>query len=292
MRVIIDKLKAFWHVFLNSLTKPTYYNELLTTPAKFTFKYYFLLAVLLATLVAGATSIQFGPSAKKTVEEAIEKAVLLYPKDLVITIEEGALNINQEEPYFLKTSEEFGASEKDAESEEIIGNGELIENIIVFDKKGTIEDFENYKTLALVNEKNILIRGIDKMKVYPIENLPNTTIDYEDILYWSDLIGKVVEYVPYLVFLAGLVTYIGYYFVGRLIYVLFVAVAFVIAGLIGNKKKSFLDYYRVGIHTMTLPLIIEVLFVLTQFPVTILFWFFAVHVAFGVFVIGKLNNNK
>lgn len=282
MRIIIEKLKAFWHVFSNSIIKPSYYNELLKTPIKFTFKYYFLLGTILISIVATSTTIQFSPKAQKTIVESIEKAVSMYPKDLVITAKSGSLNINQQEPYFLKAPEEFNNIESEYE----------IENIVVFDKKGTVGDFMNYKTLALVNEKNILIKGVDKMEVYPVKNMPDGAIDYDYILHWSNIISESVKYVPYLVFVVSIIVYGGYYFIGRLIYTLFVSIVFVIRGSIGGKKKSFSDYYRIGLHTMTLPLIIEVLFILMQVPIGVLFWFLIVHTTFGLFVIGKLKNNQ
>lgn len=253
-------------------------------------KYFVTLALLASVIVTTAISVEMIPQMKAGLQNVMEKAGEVYPEDLVITAKDGAWSINKEEPYSIafpidpktwmmenqEMTDEMGMTE-----EEVY----FPSTLIVFDHEGEINDLEEHDTLMLVNAANIIVRDAQKIEVYPLGELPDgefTQATFDEMLVAAEGLAK---YLPgLLVALMFVMTFMGY-FVFRSFALVFVAVAVWFLSMFSNNKLNFADSYRVGIHTMTLPLVISIVLTVLQVPFVVPLWFFAVNVIYSAAVV-------
>jgi hypothetical protein len=269
----MKKLKAAAYVLGKSLTSPQYYKDLLAVDFKFSLKYFVILAVIasLATLPRTVEPLinDFTNQANSFFQEILD----YYPENLVVTISDEKLSINEPEPYFIPLPEAL------EDTNEV--DSETVENLLVIDSKGTIDDLKTHSTLILVNEKNILVKESNKIEVFPLEGIPNTEITKPMVGELIDRVKPIVEVLPYIFIVLAFVASLFYYFGIRAIYLVFVATIFLVIGSIKKLNIPFKKYYQIGIHAMTMPLLIEILADLFQFPINIPFWFLAVNLLMG-----------
>ena len=258
----MKKIKSAFYVFSKSLTSTAYYKDLLNVELKFSIKYLFFLAILAATVLSinGTPAMtryfsELAGGLTNTVTEA-------YPEELVVTIEDGQLSMNREEPYVLPMPE----------SEE-----PQPENLLVIDPEGTVADLETYDTAVLINSANILSVMEGGIKVYPLSDVPNTEITRTTVMEKVDQINNLVGKLFYIFFPIIFLVSLVYYFGVKLAYLLFVAAVLFVLGKARKMSLSFSKYYQISIHAMTLPLVIDMVFAVAGYPLTIPFWFFGLN---------------
>lgn len=272
----MNKIKAAFYVFYRSLFSPSYYNEVIRIDFKFSVKYFLVLALI-------ASAIAFPRIAEPITTDlsdgliTFEKTLVnAFPEDLIITITEGELSINQPEPYIFKMPEE-------ASKEIEIENAEKApSNLLVIDTNGTLNDLETYDTLILVNKNNVLLRGNNKIEVFPLKDYPDGEINKETAKTLVNEIGPFLDALPYIVLFFALLGTIIYYFGFRIFYLIFVALILMAVGTLRGMKFKYVKYYQIGIHALSLPLLIEVLAGAFNFPINYPFWFLALNVIIGI----------
>jgi len=280
----MDKLKTFFYVFRKSISSPEYYKELLETKFAYTVKYYIFLSLILSLIISCVVSIKAIPSSRVGLRIVSEEIKKIYPDDLIINVKDGKWNINKPEPYIipLPNIPENTLPESD------------IKNIIVFYKQGTVEDLDNFKTFSLVNETNVLAKDkYSGMRVYPIKDFPNFDIDKSKV---NEVIDRMYEYLKYIPFFLPLIIFLGqilFNFLGtKVIYILWIGLVLFLFSFIRKNKLSYLSACRIGIHTMTLPLLFEVILSLAKVNVPIFGWFFLVNVILSLYVLEKIYKKE
>mgnify|MGYP001094329603 CR=1 FL=1 len=270
----MKKIKAALHVFTQSLISPKYYNEVIKTDLKFSLKYYVVLAFIFASVSAIYTLIPLLPKITKGIDEGISYVLDLYEDDLVIKIEDGKFSINKEEPYIVPLP---GGSTSDLPS-----------NALVFDSEGTLDDLEAYDTFVLVNRSNILVKNKSDVQVYPLSNFPDSIIAKEDLISLSEQIKDFSRFIPYLVGTVLFLAVLFYYLVFRLVYLLIIGGFLRLVGYFKGLNLSYVQYYKIGIHAMTVPLCFELLNNFFKVSITGLPWFLLVHLIFGGYIVFML----
>ena len=136
-----------------------------------------------------------------------------------------------------------------------------LENLLVIDTAApfTLEGFHGYKTAVLLMKDNVAYYS-DKgeIRIQPLKGIPDTTINKPTV---AKLVGKIA---PFLVFIGPLIA-IGVFLIAmialsfKLAYLLFGA--FLIWGLMKIKKISggYGKAYQIGIHAMTLSILLNVI---------------------------------
>lgn len=275
-----QKIKAFQYVFYKSLTSLPYYNDIIKTNLKFSIKYFLAFAVLVSFVSAIIVSVRTsydsdGPTS--TVAQVVNELEDIYPEDLVITIKDGTLSTNKNVDITIKMLESLSQSSP------------LPKYLIVFDSDGTINDFEKYDTVALVNEKNILINDNGKIETYPISNFPNGTLDKTKYSTQINELRGLVQYLPILVTLAVFVGLLLVNIIYRLVYIFVIATALFIIGKSSKSTLKFSKFYQIGLHLVTLPMLLEVALLIFDVTLPIPAWFFAVSIGFGIVIISRLD---
>lgn len=279
------KIKAFVHVFINSLVSTKYYSEIVQTSIAFSLKYLFAITFFAATLTTLLTSIPAMPQVKKDMEMFLTAGKDIFPKDLAIEIKGGKMKINKQEPLFIKLPSVWS------------GEANVPANLVVFDSNGTLDDVAKYKTIALVNTNNILFGTMESSgkvstEVYPLKDVPDQTITRTDFdALMQDLEGF-AKYIP--AFLVGLIfaLSLAYFFAFRAIYLVFVGVALMLIGTIKKATLTFKQYYQIGLHAMTFPLLVELIVKVADIPLEISMWFFTLNLIIGIIVLFEVISTK
>lgn len=279
----MKKIKAFFYIFYNSLTSTSYYKDILETNFSFSIKYLASMALMATVITTSVISVKTIPQINKFIYQQKTNLINLYPQDLEITVKDNKWDINKPQPYTIKTPEAW-----------INGDTSVPQNLIIFDQKGTINDFESRNTFVLVNEKNILVKGENKLEVRPLNELPNGTLTKTLFADTINQFDKIIKYIPlFFVVFTALFMYL-YYFVFRLIYLFVVALMLVIVNIFIKPDVEFKDLYRIGLHSMTVPFCIDMgLRVAGVVDNSGIPWFFILNIVIAILVMvnaAKIND--
>ncbi len=286
---MVEKVKKIIATIYKSITSPAYYLDVINSKLSTSYKYFFSLALISTIIVTVVSSIPLIPKIRSAVDYIYSTSGTLYPNDLVITLNNGDLEINQEEPYFIA----FPKGNN-------LGIQDVPENLIVFDSNGTIEDFTKYNTIMLVNNKNLLVTNStgtgnttsSRVDVYPLEEMPNGTFsraDYDAIRNQAAVyVNSAPAILSALVVLFIFAATIMYFFVFRSIYLFLMASVLYAIGMIKGIKLNFAQYYQVALHAMTFPLLLELVSFLAKVTIPLPMWFFVLNFVVGLIAIFKI----
>lgn len=270
---IISKIK-------DSIYNQEYYKEVLTKPLSYSLKYYFLF-ILIFSLIAGTfTFFSAVPPVKVFLNMVSSKIADYYPDELEVTIKNGKASTNVQEPYFVKLPAEI--NKKDAAYK--CGT---LENIIVLDTKNKFDmgRFQSFKTPILLTEDSIVAYDDNcSIKISPLGNIQNANTAYvinkSKVVYYIDKIKPWLNVIYPVIFIF---LWIGNFIILaiKLIYLL---VAALLIWLVAKAKNTGIGYkksYQLGIHLMTLPIIL--IFLLNISKIDIAFLFTGLLVIMAVF---------
>lgn len=283
-------------MFWRSLTDPEYYKDILVAPFSFSLKYLFFLLLIISFISSVATAVGIGaitPFIPTFIEKAKDAVVNLYPQELVVTLDQGKIKTNVDEPYYI----EFPAS--------IGKNIGAYQHLITIDTKAQVSDYPTYKSIALVTYDSVVIPD-DKSgsgqtgayRVFPLGDIPESSgkllIDKQ---VYSSLVGKVTPYLDYLPGLAigGIVfSLIVLPFIltafdlgSKLFYLLFIGLILWLVAKIMKKTLRYSQIYRMSMHALTWPIMISIVLGFVHVAVPLLATL--VLVIFMIVVFSKLN---
>lgn len=156
-------IKSYFLALWGSLVSPQYYAELKNKSFWYTFKIYVVTFLLLTAVFTIAGGYLFHQSVGQYAPDFVQDLKNIYPSELVVTVENGIVSSNVSEPYFipisrLQESRYLNELFKDVEAENEMGETS-IENLIVIDTRGSVEDFYSYQTFMLVTDNSISVVG-------------------------------------------------------------------------------------------------------------------------------------
>lgn len=240
-------MKEFLENIKKSIYCPEYYQELLTKPFSYSFKYYLLFSLCLVFIVTIPSSIKAVPKAKEGIKSASSFVVEKYPEELEIKIKDGKAETNVEEPYFIKIPKEgLDSSEKNFKTE----------NLLVIDTKaGTdLDKFDEYKTVLLLTGENLVYYTDEKITAQPLKEMGSITINKNEI---KSFVAKATPYLDAFVSLLPaliLVALLLKFFV-LCVYLIFGALLIFVAAKIVKVDIQYGKAYQIGLHLMTLPIL-------------------------------------
>lgn len=282
----MKKIKAFFYVLSKSVTSPKYYNDLLGTNLAFSIKYFLVLALFASMFTTAVTFVPQMSKIKEGVDSFIAHTLEVFPDDFVITTKSGELSINKPEPYIIPMPQ---ISKEERETDQEIPAQKIPANVVVFDANGTIENLESYDTFLLVNKSNILAMGTNKIEVYPLKNLPDGELTKKDLVEFTDSIKPIASAIPYIVLALATISAVFYYFGFRLFYLLFVGLILFVVGRLRGLNLGFGRYYQIGLHALTLPLLVEIAVDTLEISFTLPLWFLTINLIIGVAAVFALT---
>lgn len=267
----MKKIKAFIYVFIKSISSPVYYNDVIKTSFAFSFKYYLSLGMLMALIVSTGITINFAPKINSEISNIVVQAKNFYPDDLVFSMKDGEWNINRPMPFIVPAPSGINLKELGEDGED------FPKNLIVFDKEGTINDLDTQQTLILVNNVNIITKENNAIKATPIKNIPNGEFTKSNFVELIDSVASYTKFLPAIIFGIVLIGVLAGYLVGRMLYLLAVGLLVFIVATLTGIKLTYVNSYKVALHTMTLPLVISVILTLLNLDIPVPLWFFILN---------------
>ena len=83
-----------------------------------------------------------------------------------------------------------------------------------------------------------------------------------------------------------------YYFGFRLVYLLAVALLLMAVGTLRGMRLTYSKYYQIGIHALSLPLLIEVTAGVFDYSINYPFWFLVLNVLIGILGITSIDKDS
>lgn len=248
----------------NSIYNPQYYSEVLTKRFSYSLKHYFLFSLCLSLILSAYFFVSFVGEIKMFADNIESKITNYYPEELKIEIKDGKASSNVPEPYFLKMPSEM-KSEKDPN----------FQNFLVIDTKGqfSMDKFNSYQTASLLTE-DFLVYYNDKkgITIQPLKDIPNFVLDRKNLEFYANKIKPFLKLIYPLsfiaIFLANLSALLFW-----LVYLLFAALLVWLAAKIKGMKIGYLNSYKLGIHLLTLGILINFAAKLFHASVPIPFFF-------------------
>ena len=288
----MSKIKSFFYIFYKSLTSASYYRELLSMPLAFSMKYFLTLAILFTLISTSIATFMAVPKINKFVAEARVYTINSYPSDLEIIAKNGSLTTNQPEPYMIPAPEEFKESLATDTSETY----DDIENIVVFDSDGTLDDLVTYKTIALVNNKNILIKtdkqSRERIEVMPTEGIADGTLTKATFEETVNNVASYAKYIPYVLFALMFVGLFVFNVFIRMIGLATLALLLMLVSMLVGIDLKFPDLYKIAVHTLTFALVFELLASITNTTADLNSIGFLINAAFGALIVFYLAKGQ
>ena len=271
----MKRLKAFFYVYAKSLTSVEYYKEILKTDIRFSLKYYLMLVLFASLLITSIETILVVPKIKGKLEGFTESARQMYPEDLVVKIEGGDWTVNREQPFVIPMPK--------------IPSEDVPDNLVVFYEEGTISDVDLFDTVILVNKVNIIFRDANGIQARSLKEIPDTEINREAFGSFIDFLFSFTRFLPYIIFISALLGLLIYFIFFRLVYGLFLGIVIYALSLLNKKSLDYVGAFRVGLHTMTLPITFQIILSLTRSSLRLPLWFFILNVFFSLMVLSRME---
>ncbi|MFA6016713.1 MAG: DUF1189 family protein [Patescibacteria group bacterium] len=252
----MNPLKTFFYSLKNSLIKPKYYRDVADASFGFSFKYLWFLFLLLTFIKVLSFGGQYLAN-RARIQPEVNKLMIytgnLYPADLKLQIKNGQLSTNVREPYIF----DIGKDESN--------------HFITIDTKGSIDNYPSYNTNILATRNAV---------VYPSESRSGrageTSVFYFNQLkkdftldkkVYDNLLNIIKPYAPKVSFFVDwlvlafspMFMFFGSFFwtIGTMFGLLFLTFFIWLVNLIFKRGFGFGSLYKMGMHAVTLPLIIS-----------------------------------
>lgn len=220
---------------IKSLSQPAFYNEIIGKPFRFSLKFFLIFFIFygLAATLAAFPKLQNLDGAVQKLPQTI---VDLYPEDLEATFKNGALSINQPEPYYFQDQGK---------------------NVIVIDTKATLESFANYQTEVLITKNYAIAKNNTyDLKIIPFKDISDLIINRQLI---SGLASEVTPFLKYFLPAILLFTFLAMAILlpsGKMLYLLFFSLLGLVLARLFSVKISYGKVYQASLHLILLPIIL------------------------------------
>lgn len=243
----------------NSLYSPFFYASLKERKFSRSFGYFFSLIGLLSVVMA----FVFGVELSQALSAGnLRKFSDFYPKELNIQIQGGAVSTNVAEPYGIKERADFPSADK-------------YTNTVVIDTKNTfsVDAFKKYDARILIGKNFIVIaKSRSRFEFDDLSRMPDFSLSQQRIFHWIDLIES-----RHLLFSLGLfaglfLSFFGFFTI-KLAGLLIIALPVLFFGKLKKAGLSYKNSYQIVLHAVTVPLIIQTIFILGGIGVPLPFFY-------------------
>jgi hypothetical protein len=302
----MQKLRTFFHVLVNSIAQPPYYQKLLNTKAWFSWQYFLFLNFLLSFIaliyvIPGVSQFQVEPVANDIAS--------IVPEGVVISGDTSGIHINQERPYSIPFPT-FLLDDVPAENLENVTINDVPYdqaadfNLVTFETDENItnvQDFYDAEALAVITESTIYLLDdaeTGEVRVYAMPSFEESFSFSRADAQW--LAQTIIShpffaqkwYIPLLGLGAVLLTLpfsIWLRTIAIAVYTLFVWV--IVAFFMKTKKLSYGKLFQVGLHSFTLPLLVKILVDYFQWFDFSGLWFLLAYLIWTLFLVSTIKTD-
>lgn len=237
------KVKAFFHVFSNSLLpQAPYYRKIIKVPLSFSLKYFLFLVFTVNLFFVFFYLLGSNPKEIYYIKNSFSKSLAEFPKELKIYINNGMLQTNIDRPYFMWL---------DLHDKKNL--------LLVVDQSAMPEKIKQYKANILLTSRYFVLnknKFNDKAFIIPYEkssfSFGKETID--QLLLWLN------KYFYWFVFLAMVFSIFLFpllLFGVSLIYLFSLSLICFVIFKFFYKKNTIMKTFQISLHATTLPFIVQ-----------------------------------
>ena len=254
----MNYLNTFIYIFKNSLTNIKYYPEFAKVRFTFVLKYISIF-ILIAAIVHNIVFAVFINNAYKNLPnyypEFKQGLINLYPNELQLTLQNGNISTNLQEPINIKVPNEWINILKkvdDKTDTNLLTNY----NLIVIDTSANTADFLNYKTPLLITKNSYAVmESKDTYKVHSLSEakdyvitkaLYNQLVSEVDNFVLNQLVPKIKNIVMVLVFTLWIIIF-GLILSSLLVTHVFTSVFGLIISKILKVDFTYFKIYKMGL---------------------------------------------
>ena len=245
MKQLVDHIQK-------SIYGPVYYQELLTRPLSFSWKYFSAFALLVALFLTVVFSVPLVPKIIEATHTFPPAFFAYYPDELEVRIEKGVASTNVAEPYFLPIPPTLKKE---------MGADDAFQSFVVIDTKTqfSMEEWNAYKTFVWIGKEQVAL--VDDEGGVSIESFGKgmNLVVNEGVLKWlEDTLQPLYKFAAQIVVLGlflGLLVGLGVNF----LYLILGAALIFLLGRLMKQRWSYGASYRIGLHAITLPLLLDTL---------------------------------
>jgi len=254
----MNKLTTFINTLKKSLSSPGYYVDILSARFSFSLKYLFALLFFISLIQGIVFSIAFIPTVPKIpgyIEESKQIIKNLYPPGLTVTVNNGSLRTNVDEPYYIPFPSRFNIKDM---------------SLVAIDTKASVDSFKKYNAAFLVTKNALAYPDSDtkgSYKVYPFSDIKGFFIINREA--YERVINAVIPYFKYyplataaiFIFFLMIVPVFGSLFAlsGTLFYLLVLTLVTHVIAKFMKLGLSYSQVFRLSIHGLTFSLLFNML---------------------------------
>lgn len=172
-------IKTYFTTLAKSSSSLDYYSKVIAAPLTFSFKFFFSSAILYAFF----TSLYLGFTVLSPLKGMLSilpsQLADIYPKDLEITINQGQVSTNVEEPYYLPIERvtDFLNNLK----HQIKGVTTARPTyFLVIDTAASADDFFGYQTFILITKNNLVYyNDSGRAEIVPLSDIDGFTLNHQ-----------------------------------------------------------------------------------------------------------------
>lgn len=239
--------RGFFKTLRDSIYSPAFYEEIPSRSLGKAIVYLFqVLGLILTVFLIGFVGV-FEWKLKPFLQENLPALQAVYPEELEITLQDGQIYTNVEEPYFIEFPD-FGVS-ADLETE----------YLFVIDTKTpfSVKQMREYDVLGWLTLDGLVLDTQTRTEVFPVGDLKEGTLNKR---VFDEGLSKILEEMEGWVIptaLIGGVSILLIYGVFQLGYGLFLALLVWFVSSVMQQQWTYAQSYKAGLHAMTLPLFID-----------------------------------
>ncbi|MBI4058523.1 DUF1189 family protein [Candidatus Gottesmanbacteria bacterium] len=244
-------VSTFFRVFFKSLTSLSYYRDVVKAPFTFSLKYFLFFSLLLGSLATFGVSSLVLPHVTVFVDRFEKRANDLYPEDLVITIKNGILTTNANDPIRFPIPFELFLEIPPA----IPDSKQLY--LVTLDPSFVNSETKVKNSLFYFTQNHLYISDGENSTQYSLSDFGDVKITKSGVNRFIQTIIPLLKMVPALLVVVFMLLFFIIWPILRLISLLFhTTLLLLVANLIGISLP-FVKMYQIGLHSMTFSTILR-----------------------------------
>lgn len=250
----MKKLNTFFRIFWKSISSLAYYRDVVKAPFSFSLKYFAAFSIIMGLLLTVVTSLVILPPVTKFATRLATRAQILFPPDLVITVKNGELSTNVAEPLRFPIPFELFTDQTPA-----ISDQKQI-YLMTIDTEARAADFPKMQSIILVTKTSLVISDErDDYRIFSLKDFDDTTLDKPAVDQFITTLLPLLRLLPALLVTFLLGVFLVLLPLTRLLSLLLLSLLLAIAAKLMNISMTYSKLYQIGLHALTLPILIQII---------------------------------
>ncbi len=254
----MQTIRRFFRTVVDSAFKPRTYGVHLKERTSAGLGYLYWLFVCTSTITSIVLAILYA-SVRPQIQDFFDRSGPLlremYPAELVLDIQSGALTTNVDEPYFLDPPF-WGEDREDKEDMPL--------HLLTIDTNASIDDFDAYDTVILATRTHIVAESDEGIRAFSLSKIDeHVVVDKEIFDNTVDAAIPFLEAAPLWIDRGVMVGLLLLPFLGAgfawawylFILLIWSLLAWLLSSMMG-RKLTYGQIYRLGLYGVTLPILL------------------------------------